>query len=58
MAVVAARRLGADGGLLEYSYVDTSRLTAERRRLADLHRRTRNWDLARGDDRAATANGR
>jgi pimeloyl-ACP methyl ester carboxylesterase len=46
LSLLIARRLGSDGGLLEFSYADPSRIGAERRRLAALHTRVRNWDLA------------
>ncbi|MGD8644367.1 MAG: alpha/beta hydrolase [Chromatiales bacterium] len=46
LSLFIARRLGSDGGLLEFSYADPSRISAERRRLAALHTLMRNWDLA------------
>lgn len=49
LSLFIARRLGSDGGLLEYSYADTAKITDERRQWADLHARTRNWDLAWGE---------
>jgi pimeloyl-ACP methyl ester carboxylesterase len=46
LSLLIARKLGAGGGLLELSYADTARITPERRRLAELHTQTRDWDLA------------
>jgi pimeloyl-ACP methyl ester carboxylesterase len=46
LSLFIARQLGEHGGLLELSFADTERISPERRRLAALHTRTRNWDLA------------
>lgn len=49
LSLFIARRLGSGGGLLDYSYADAAKISEERRRLAELHTSTRNWDLAWGE---------